>query len=255
MGSISLASWDMLVLGASGLFVGMRRSGVQGGAVLAVVLLASHFSAAASVGITVVVFLLADIQVTAILFPKVDWRLLGKLLGPTLLGLAVGVLFGSLIAGPLFEWVLFAIILSAYAGLLYQRSGSTPEVEREAHPVLTLVAGFLSGFTSMVGNLASLFVAVYFAAIGSKKEKFIATSAWFFFTINLIKLPIHIWVWDTIRWDVVLTTLIIIPVVSLGIWLGRVIVTRLEERGYWRFVLVVVGVGILHYFYGLVSGG
>ena len=253
MGAIAFASWDMVILGAAGFFVGMRRGGVQGGAVLAVVLLASHFSPAASVGITVVVFLLADVQVTALLFPGVDWRLLRQLLGPTVVGLAVGVLFGRFISGRIFEWVLFAIIMSAYGGLLYQRAGSISEVERNAHPVFTLVAGFLSGFTSMVGNLASLFVAVYFASIGSRKEKFIATSAWFFFTINLIKLPIHIWVWNTLRWDVVLMTLIVIPLVSLGIWLGRHIVTRLEERGYWRFVVVVVGLGILHYFYQLIS--
>lgn len=245
----------MAILAASGLLVGLRRGGVQGAALLAVILLASQFSAAASVGITVVIFLFADVQATVILFPNVEWRLLRRLLAPTVVGLAAGALVGRLIPGRLFEWVLFGIILTAYAGLLYQRRGSLPQSAGSAHPLVTFVAGFLSGFTSMIGNLASLFVALYFALIGSKKETFIATSAWFFFTINVIKLPIHIWVWETLSWDAVITSLLVIPLVSLGIWLGRIIAKRLAEETYWRFVVIMVGLGVLRYFYDLVSGG
>lgn len=94
MGATGFAPIDIVVLTAAAFLVGMRRAGVQGPAVLAVALMASHFTAAASVGISVVIFLYADIQATAMLFRDVDWRLLGRLLVPTLAGIAVAALVG-----------------------------------------------------------------------------------------------------------------------------------------------------------------
>lgn len=253
MGAIGFAPLDMVFLGTAAFLVGMRRGGVNGAAVLGVILLASHFTAAASVGIGVLIFLYADIQATVLLFRDVDWRVLGKLLGPTIGGLAVAALVGQQIPPGAFEWVLFGIILFAYTGMVVQRANRRRNADRHLPGYVTLLAGFLSGFTSMIGNLASVFVAIYFAATGALKAQFIATSVWFFFALNLIKLPIHIWGWKTLTAEMLPKTLILIPVVSLGIWIGRVIVRRMSEETYWRFVIVVAGAAVLRYLYVLVT--
>lgn len=252
MSAIGFAPVDMVFLGLTAFLVGMRRGGIQGAAVIGVTLLASHFSAAASVGITVVIFLYADIQATVILFREVDWRFLGRLLIPTLIGITVGAIIGRSLPTQVFGWVLFVLIFIAYGSMILQRRASVGRVA-QGHPVITLLSGFLSGFTTMVGNLASIFVAVYFAAVGAKKEQFIATSVWFFFIVNLIKLPIHIWIWRTLTVEMVVRTLVLIPVVTAGIFLGRVLARRLSEDSYWNFVIVMAGVGVARYFAGLVG--
>lgn len=252
MGAIGFAAVDMAYLGTAAFLVGMRRGGVNGAAVLGVILLASHFTAAASVGIGVLIFLYADIQATVLLYRDVDWKVLGKLLGPTVVGLAIAALIGRRLPTGVFEWVLFSIIVVAYVGMVAQRTNRKQNHDRNVPGYVTLIAGFLSGFTSMIGNLASVFVAIYFAATGALKAQFIATSVWFFFALNLIKLPIHIWGWKTLTAEMLPKTLILIPVVSLGIWVGRVVVRRMSEKTYWRFVIVVAGMAVLRYLYVLV---
>lgn len=256
MGATGFAPIDIIVLSAAAFLVGMRRAGVQGPAVLAVALMASHFTAAASIGISVVIFLYADVQATFMLFRDVDWRLLGRLLVPTVVGIAVAAVVGRSLPPVAFGWILFVLLLLAYGSLLYQhaRHGGVVAPEK-APPFLTPVAGFLSGFTTMIGNLASIFVLIYFATIGAKKDAFIATSVLFFFSINLIKLPIHIWMWETISGPAVVRTLFLIPVVTIGFVVGRLIVARLSEAVYWRFVIVIAGLALLRYFLVLLGVG
>lgn len=235
----------MLVLGTSAFLVGMRRGGVQGPEVAGVIVLVERFSAAASVGIAVLIFLYADVQATVLLFRKVDWRVLRRLLLPTVAGIGLGAFVGRFLPMRIFEWTFFAILLTAYATLVVQHFRPLQEKPPPLPRLMTPLAGLLSGITSMIGNMASLFVALYFTAIRAEKEQFIATSAWFFFTLNIVKLPIHIWGWRTLTGVMLARTLILFPVVTLGIWLGRIIVHRLNEAAYWRFVVVMVGLALV----------
>jgi len=50
----------------------------------------------------------------------------------------------------------------------------------------------LSGFASMIGNAAGPIFAIYLLALGFTKNNFIGANSWFFFMINLIKLPLQI---------------------------------------------------------------
>ncbi len=253
MGATGFASLDFIVLAVTAFLVGMRRGGVNGAAVLAVILLASHFPGASAVGMGVLIFLYADFQATVLLFRDVDWKVLWKLLGPTIVGLAIGALVGNRLPVKVFEWILFTVILIAYGGMVVQRARRFRDARRTPPKWVTPLAGFLSGFTSMIGNLASVFVTVYFAAMGTMKAQFIATSVWFFFVMNLTKLPIHIWWWRTLTAEMLLRTLVLVPVVTLGIWTGRVIVRRMSEESYWRFVIVVAGSAVLRYLYVLLQ--
>jgi uncharacterized protein len=252
MGATGFATTDMAVLAVTAFLVGMRRGGVNGAAVLAVIILASHFPGTSAVGIGVLIFLYADVQATVLLFRNVDWKVLWKLLGPTVVGLGVAALIGNRLPSVVFEWVLFGIILCAYVGMVLQRARRYRDAGRRLPGWVTPLAGFLSGFTSMIGNLASVFVAVYFAATGTLKAQFIATSVWFFFAMNLIKLPVHIWGWKTLTAEMLPGTLVLIPVVTLGIWSGRIIVRRMSETTYWQFVIVVAGAAVLRYLFVLV---
>lgn len=253
MDVIGFAPLDMLALGTAAFLVGIRRGGVQGPEVLAVIVLAARFTAVSSVGIAVLIFLYADIQATVLLFPRVDWRTLRRLLAPTILGIAIGAVIGRLLPTRVFEWVFFLIILSAYGTFVLHHFSKNRLEYRQPARFITPVAGFLSGLTSMIGNMASLFVALYFAAINAKKEQFIATSAWFFFILNVVKLPVHILVWQTLTVEMLVRTLILVPIVTAGIWLGRVIVGRLAEALYWRVVVITVGLALVRFFLVLVN--
>ena len=61
--------------------------------------------------------------------------------------------------------------------------------------------GLLSGFTSMIGNLAGSFADIYFLAMRLPKNEFIGTAAWLFFIINVFKLPFHIFIWKIVTFE------------------------------------------------------
>jgi hypothetical protein len=52
--------------------------------------------------------------------------------------------------------------------------------------------GILAGAATMLANAAGPVFAIYLIAVGLPKMEFVGTSAWFFFIINLFKVPFSI---------------------------------------------------------------
>ena len=90
----------------------------------------------------------------------------------------------------------------------------------------------------MVGNLAGTVMAVYFLSMRLPKNSYVGTTAWFFAVVNFFKIPFHLFVWKTIKTDVVLLDLMTLPAILLGAWLGIVIVKNLSEKVYRTFIIV-----------------
>lgn len=238
---------QLVSLGLGAVCVGMRRGGLQGAAVLAVAILGAAFPPTMAIGIAVVVFLTADLQAVVLFVRHVNWTLLLQLLVPTAAGIAVAAVVGAYLPTTAFEWIVFGLMVIAFAGMLYQRRHGAGAPPNAAVVPIAVGFGFLAGFTSMIGNLSSVFVAMFFSVLKSEKTVFIATTAWLFFLANLIKLPIHLFAWRSLRGPEVLVALLCTPLVSAGIALGQRITGRMSERAYWNFVVIVVAVAMLHY--------
>jgi len=71
------------------------------------------------------------------------------------------------------------------------------------------------------------------------KNSFIGTTAWFFMIINWFKIPLHVWVWKTISWDIFLIDLMTLPIIALGAFLGIWIVKKLSEITYRWFIIAM----------------
>lgn len=236
---------DIIVLALAAFLVGMRRGGLQGTAVVAVTLVVSNFGGRFAVGICLVLFILADIQAIWIFIRDVNWSLLLRILLPTVVGIGAAALFGNDIPEKTYQWILFILVIIAYLGLFLNKRLQIDFNSPRKRLLITIIFGFLTGVTSMIGNIASVFLTIYFAAIGSSKKGYIATTVWFFFIINLIKLPIHLFSWETINLNTLLSAIIFLPLISLGIITGKVVTKRFSETTYWRFVLAIAAVGII----------
>jgi uncharacterized membrane protein YfcA len=104
-------------------------------------------------------------------------------------------------------------------------------------------AGFLAGFSTMIGNLAGPFSNIYFLAMRLPKNEFIGTAAWMFFIINIFKLPFHIFVWKTINKETLVLNSVMLPVLVIGFYLGVKIVKLISNINYRRFILIVTAIG------------
>ena len=94
----------------------------------------------------------------------------------------------------------------------------------------------------MIGNAAGPVMSLYLLSMRLPKNIFIGTGAWFFFIVNLSKVPLHIWSWRTITWPSFKLDLLMIPAITAGAFLGIWLVRLLPER---VFRIIVIATTLL----------
>lgn len=90
----------------------------------------------------------------------------------------------------------------------------------------------------MVGNAAGPIFSVYILSKTIDKRKMISTTAWFFIVTNLVKLPFHIFVWQTIDFPNVVLALILLPVIFIGTRIGILVIRYIKEETYRKLIFV-----------------
>lgn len=99
--------------------------------------------------------------------------------------------------------------------------------------------GLLGGFTTMIGNAAGPVMSIYLLSMRKGKMEYIGINAWFFLVVNLLKVPLQIFVWDNISWDTFSLNLLMLPIIALGAWLGISIIKLFPEKAFRRFIQLV----------------
>lgn len=91
----------------------------------------------------------------------------------------------------------------------------------------------------MIGNAAGPVMSVYLLSMRKEKMEYIGINAWFFLVVNLLKVPLQIFVWENISWSSFSLNLLMLPIIGMGAWLGIRVVKLLPEQAFRRFILVV----------------
>ena len=156
-------------------------------------------------------------------------------------GVLVGVWVGNDISETLFKRLMALIILFSVLLMFYTEKRKSQVIPNNQFVATT--AGFLAGFTTMIGNLAGPIANIYFLAMRLPKNEFIGTAAWLFFLINLFKLPFHIFVWETVNIKTLVLNSVMVPILVLGFFIGVLIVRQISNLNYRRFILLVTALG------------
>jgi len=159
-----------------------------------------------------------------------------------------GVLSGILITAVLFTvmpiWMLTRmlglLILISVILEIWRRSKKVKiehaEVELTKSRVLAGFFGVLAGMTTMAANAGGAAMSLYLAHMRVTTLTFMGTSAWFFFGVNLIKVPIVVQL-DLLTWETLKVNLLFLPALGLGTLVGIFIFTRLDERKFYTIAL------------------
>ena len=234
--SIAYSDWLWLAIGAGG--IGMEKAGIKGMSMLVVPIYALTLGAFASSGLLLLLFLLADVFGITHYYRSVDWKIVLNLLFAAAIGIAIGAWTGERINPATFQFILSITILFCLVFLLWQAWFPTA-TEFTAHPYFGWAMGVIGGFSTMIANVSSPIMAVYLLSRNLPKNKFIATMVWFFFGINLIKLPVHIWIWETIDYPVFTHVFWAIPSIALGFLVGVFVIKRFNDK-YFRYFIIII---------------
>lgn len=233
----------ILVVAVVALLLGMAKTGVHGAGMLSVPLLANVYGGKLSSGMMLPMLLVADIFGVWYYHRHASWKQLKVLFPWAAAGILAGSLAGTYIDDGVFRLVMAVTIFASLAIMVWMEFGGKEKIPDSIY--LGITAGFLGGFTSMIGNLAGTVMAVYFLSMRLSKNNFIGTTAWFFLVLNWFKVPFHVWMWHTISLSSWTTALIFSPVILGGAFLGIWLVKQMTDRTYRWFIAAMTFVAAI----------
>jgi len=213
------------------LLMGLSKSGFTSGfGALAVPLLSLGVPVPQAAAIMLPLLLIMDGVGLQQLWRHRDRALLRHLLPAGLLGVVVGtLLFGVLPAKTVAGIVGAMTLLFLAQRLLFAPQAGASTTPRWAGFGLAIA----SGFTSFVAHAGSPPWNAYVLPLRLTPIHYAATSAVFFAAINLAKWPPYAWL-GLIDSTNMATSVLLMPLAPLGVWLGVFLARRIEARWFYR---------------------
>jgi uncharacterized membrane protein YfcA len=191
-----------------------------------------------STGALLPLLICADIIAIFLLYRHVSWPSLFRLFPWAATGVVLGALLLGRINDTQMARLIGAIIVLMVSYQLWRRTPLKPTTKSS----LALPLGLGAGFTSMIANAASPFTSVYFLSARLPKIEFVGTTALFFMVVNLFKVPFTAGL-GLITLQSLQFNLLLVPLVMLGAWLGRLALQRINQRLFERLVLLLALLG------------
>lgn len=221
----------VLVLAIIGLFVGLSKTAISGFGLLAVTLCVSIIPARESTGVMLLLLLVGDFFAIKIYKNYVEWKLIRSLIVPVSIGICIGAIFlmksTDLELKRFIGWIVIALVVS----FVFSKVVPIQLKSRNTHlyHILGLFLGTLSGFMSAVANAGGTPMGIYLLIRKNEKKIFMGNSAWFFFILNLSKLPI-VFILNLLNFESFQYLMIPLPFVFLGALLGKQILAKINQN-------------------------
>lgn len=244
---LSTLAWVALALGA--FLVGISKTAIPGFNTVSVALFASVLPAKASTGALLLLLMVGDIFALLAYRKHAHWPTLIRMVPAVLLGLVAGAAFLYFASDTGVRRGIGILLLVLIGLTLWQRHRATapaaPGQDSGTHrPLATAFFGGLGGFNTMVANAGGPVMSMYFLVARFPVHAFLATAAWFFAVMNVIKLPFSIGLGivdaGTLYLDAVL-----VPAVLLGAWCGWRFAARMSQQLFDRLVIAMTVLGAL----------
>ena len=239
--SYDLTTLQWVLLGVSGLLIGMAKTGLSGVGLMVVPILANAFGGRPSVGLLLPILIFADVFAVVWYNRHAQWKHILRLLPFAIIGILLATIVGKNISDATFNHLLAALVITGIVILIW-RDLRSEKMKIPKSKWFAASLGSVGGFATMIGNAAGPVMALYLLSMRLPKNIYIGTGAWFFFIINLSKVPLHIWSWKTITAESFILDLFVIPAIAFGAFLGIWVVKLLPEKA---FRIIVIATTLL----------
>ena len=238
VGTFTSATWVLVVLAS--VLLGFSKTAVGGIAMVSVAILAAVLPARASTGLVLLLFLVGDVFALRAYTRFTEWAVLRRLAPAVAVGIAVGALFLFVAADLAVRRTIGVILLVLVSVATVQKLRRRGEDDDPgpASSALMVSTGTISGFTSMVANAGGAILSLYLLRLRLPVMVFLGTTAWFFFVVNVVKVPISLGL-GLLDWSTVRATLVLSPAVVIGALAGRAVARRMSLA---TFEWVILGV-------------
>ena len=233
--------WVIVVIGS--LLIGINKTGIPGVLMVFVPILASILPAKESTGFLLPLLLVADIFAITYYKRHTQWKLLFRLIPFSLLGIVGGYFTMRALENAQIKpmiGIIVLVMLAVQAFRMLRRND-------EAIPTgiwFALVMGIIAGYTTMVANAAGPAIAIFLLAMRLPKEQFVGTGAWYYFIVNITKVPLSASL-GLITAQSLLTGAVLIPAIALGAFIGIKLLPLIPQKVFQAVILIIAAAGAL----------
>lgn len=228
-----------------GMLVGMTKVGLSGLTILIVPIFAEIFGGRPSTGILLPMLCIGDIFAVKYYNQHAEWMYILRLMPSTIIGIVIAVFIGNVISDNVFKDIIAITVLISIAVMIW-RERQQNNITVPNNWLVSSIIGLTGGFATMIGNAAGPIMSLYLLSIQLPKNAYIGTGAWYFMIVNLVKVPLHIFIWNTITFQTFSFNITMLPAIALGSILGVKIVKKIREKPYRIFIIVVTTITALN---------
>ena len=229
-----LAWWQWLLGAFCAFNVGVAKTGVPGVGILVIPLMVLVVGdVRQSAGWLLPILCIADLFAVLYWRRHAEARRLFSLAPWVLAGMAGGAAALFLSERVLRPMVAVIILLMLVAYLRRRYRADTIQVPGHSAPY-----GVAAGFATTVANAAGPVMSLYLLTQQLPKDRFVATGAWFFFLVNLTKVPIY-WFHGLFSVTSLSFNALMVPAVLAGALMGRWLIERTPQKVFEALVILL----------------
>lgn len=240
---------QFVFLGLYGLFMGFERAGIRTINMPVIPLVISAIGPMQAMGYMLPMVLISDIFSITYYKRSADWYILKRSFPGAIFGIVLGAIIGKHLSVPAFKCIVGAIIIVSLCFILLNDLKHRQITNQSVILVLGLTFAFFTGLASMLGASGGPVILSFLLLLNLPKDKLIGTSAYFFFMVNICKLPMYFFVWHNISTVTVMSNLVLIPVMALGIFVGLKIVRHFSSKFYRYFIIAISFISAVRLFF------
>ena len=241
----SAINWLLIIIAA---FInGLSRAGIKGIEMMNITIMAIVFGGKASTGVVLPLLCTGDVMAVLYYHRHAQWSHFWKLLPWMAIGILIGVYVGKDLDEVVFRRIMSVIIMLTIGIMVVLEMRKNIAIP--GNKLFAANMGLISGFATMIGNLAGAFANIYFLATRMLKNDFIGTSAWIFLVINFFKLPFQVIYWKNITASSLRIDLYLLPVLVIGFYTGIKLVAKIRDDSYRKIVFVLTLIGAAFIFF------
>lgn len=238
----SVGEWIVVVV-AGAMLLGLAKTGLPGINMVFVPILASILPAKESTGFLLPLLIVGDVFAVTYYKSHTQWRHLLRLLPFSLLGIGAGYFTMRFLDNEQIKPIIGVIVLVMLTVQIYRTVRKIDEsIPRGIW--FALIMGFLAGYTTMVANAAGPAMAIYLLAMRLPKEQYVGTGAWYFFIVNLFKVPLSASL-GLITAQSLLTGAVLVPAIALGAIAGIKLLPLIPQKAFRNVILLITAVSAI----------
>ena len=228
-----------VVVGVAVLLYGFSKTAMPVAGVVAGPMLAAALGPTVAAGFAVPLLLLGDLMGLLYFRQHANWRLIAKIVPGVLVGFAITALLFAFAPASLIARVIGVLLLVSVGLEVVRRRRSFVAEPAGGRNVRRLEAGFygtLTGVTTLAANAGGAAMTLYLITMRVPMMAFMGTSVWFFFILNLIKVPIVIPL-GLITPESLIANLWFAPLIIVGALIGIASFRRMNQTWFERIAL------------------